>query len=321
MDNASSLKDTTSLLIEAGCKTKKYNETNGRGWEYEWIATENARLLANGACVGPDYRGYVVPEKGITKVYSTIEDQKVRAVDGKEGTLSIDFTLVMRWLDPNIKTNFSSDDQANGGIVLEKTQLELIWEPDLYIYNRRSFKSLDEWRSTKTLNILTSNEVAQIDSTDTTEKQNSKTAVEWRIEIKSTIYCNFDHASYPMDKQICNLTFGSSSFGAIFVLHDPNNIYHGEHIYYEAANFDMSFTFFDENLNNGRSTVGLRIEMDRLVSSFIMKYYLPCIAIVLVSGLSFAIPQTAIPGRIALLVTQFLTLINLSIYQMVCKSF
>ena len=119
-----------------------------------------------------------------------------------------------------------------------------------------------------------------------------------------------------MDKQMCNLTIGSSSFGAIFVLYDSNDTYHHEYTY-EAANFDMLITFFDQKLNTGRSTVGMSIEMSRLVNSFILKYYIPCVAIVLVSGLSFVIPLTSIPGRVALLVTQFLTLINLSIYQMV----
>ena len=38
---------------------------------------------------------------------------------------------------------------------------------------------------------------------------------------------------------------------------------------------------------------------------------------VLVSEIGFVVPITAIPGRVALLVTQFLTLVNLFIYQMV----
>ena len=45
-------------------------------------------------------------------------------------------------------------------------------------------------------------------------------------------------------------------------------------------------------------------------------YYIPSILIVLVSEIGFVVPVTAIPGRIGLLVTQFLTLINLFIHQM-----
>ena len=43
-------------------------------------------------------------------------------------------------------------------------------------------------------------------------------------------------------------------------------------------------------------------------------------AIVVVSFISFLVPLTAIPGRIALVVTQFLTLTNMFIHQMVSFS-
>ena len=117
---------------------------------------------------------------------------------------------------------------------------------------------------------------------------------------------------------MCGLKIGSRHFGPIFALHDPKGIYHGKDTY-ESDNFGMSITFFDEKLNSGHNTVGINIQMDRVVNEFILKYYIPCIAIVLVSGISFVIPITAIPGRVALLVTQFLTLTNLFMHQMVIQ--
>ena len=273
-------------------------------------------MIAKGVCVGPDYVNYFVPEKGITKVSTTIEDQKVRDVDAREGTVSVDLTLTMRWSDPNIKTNFSPRDKDNGGIVLSPDGITKIWTPDtdMYILNRKSFKFRDEWASVKSCTILTK-EFSQVDATRNIENQISGTTVEMIYEIKSTVYCDFDHSKYPMDKQMCNLTFGSGSFGAIFELYDQNNISRGV----TSSNFDMSITFFDKQLNHGNNTVGINIEMRRILNSFILKYYIPCIAIALVSALSFVIPITAIPGRVALLVTQFLTLINLFIYQMVSQ--
>ena len=103
---------------------------------------------------------------------------------------------------------------------------------------------------------------------------------------------------------------------AIFRLYDPNNTYH-QVSKYEAVCFDMEITFFDEGHADGKNTIGFHIKMERIIQPFIWKYYIPCIAIVLVSGLSFIIPLSAIPGRVALLVTQFLSLINLFIFQMV----
>ena len=70
-------------------------------------------------------------------------------------------------------------------------------------------------------------------------------------------------------------------------------------------------------IKDGSNTIGIKITMNHAITPFFVKYYLPCIAIVLVSMIGFAIPLNAIPGRVALLVTQFLTLTNLFIYEMV----
>ena len=135
--------------------------------------------------------------------------------------------------------------------------------------------------------------------------------------LRATVYCDFDISRYPIDDQTCNVSVGSHAFSAIFVL-DKNDQYHHPDKY-QAAGFDMSITFFDKNLDDGRNTVGLGIEMKRIMTPFIFKYYAPSMIIVLVSMISFVIPVTAIPGRVGLLVTLFLTLINLFINEMVSK--
>ena len=59
------------------------------------------------------------------------------------------------------------------------------------------------------------------------------------------------------------------------------------------------------------------IEMHRFLQPFFMHYYAPCILIILVTHASFIIPPDCIPGRVALLATQFLTLVNIFINQQV----
>ena len=301
-------------MIDAGCKQKEWDTSTWTYNKYHWIG--RGKLLEKGACIDADYVSDIVPEKGITKVYSTIEHEMVRDIDGKEGTMSVDFTLTMKWLDPNIKTNFSSEDRKNGRIVISPAAT--IWTPDLYILNRTSFKLRDEWDSLKTSAILTTDEFSQVDATKNTTTYRTKTTVEMRHEIKATVYCNFNHAAYPMDTQMCELRFGSGSFGAIFVLYDPNNTYHGN-VTYEAVNFVMSITFFDEKINHGKNTVGMKITMSRILNSFTLEYYIPCVAIVLVSAISFLIPEYP-EGRIGFLVTLVLTLISLMIYMMVSQN-
>ena len=300
-------------MIRAGCKRKDWQLVNNV-YKYRWIA--EGTLLANGVCIKTDYTKSVVPEKGRTKIFSTIENAKLRAIDAKAETVSIDFTLTIRWLDPNIKANFSIKDRINGGIALSTDAIAEIWTPDLYILNRRSFKIREEWASLKRATILTTNAFNTLDTTTNAKNPSTKTTVEMKFEIKSTVYCNFDHSAYPMDNQTCNLRFGSGSFGAIFSLYNPNNLPHDV----VSPDFKMSITFFDEKINHGNNTIGINIKMNRILNSFIFEYYIPCIAIALVSEISFVIPITAIPGRVALLVTLFLTLTNLFIHQMVSEN-
>ena len=74
------------------------------------------------------------------------------------------------------------------------------------------------------------------------------------------------------------------------------------------------------NVGHGISTkgkIGFDIRITRSLKPFILKYYIPCIAIVIMSQLSFLIPLDSLPGRVGLVVTQFLTLMSLFIQQMV----
>mgnify|MGYP003310776448 CR=1 FL=1 len=54
------------------------------------------KLLGKGVCIPIDYERGVVPEPGNIKVYTAIDRQRVRTVDDKDTTLSIDFTLTMK---------------------------------------------------------------------------------------------------------------------------------------------------------------------------------------------------------------------------------
>ena len=278
-----------------------------------WSST--GLLLARGACIFDDYQKHFPPEYGTTKVYSTIETQKVRDVDAKKKTLTIDFILTMRWLDSRIKTNFARRGNKNREIILGPAAVARLWSPDLHILNRKSFQIKDEWATLITTRLLTSKDIDHLEGRNS-GNQKSPT-VEMKYEVKTTVFCEgWSYIKYPMDSQTCDVKFGSASASSIFKLFDKPENKHSQNTY-DAVNFKMQILFFDQNHNDTSNHVGIKIKMTRLTISFILKYYAPCIAIVLVSEIGFVIPASAIPGRVSLLVTQFLTIINLFIYQMV----
>ncbi len=59
------------------------------------------------------------------------------------------------------------------------------------------------------------------------------------------------------------------------------------------------------------SHAGFKIKLNRKPTPYILNYYLPSALFVMVSWTSFVIPADAIPGRVALLVTTFLSLANI----------
>ena len=292
------------MVLEAGCRKKKWikNENTGLEDRYEWQA--GGSLLANGACIDERYEKHLVPEPGKTRVYSVINREKIRHVDSRKETISVDLVLTMRWFDPKIHTNANETKDTNSGLVLSPGAMRKIWTPDIAILNVTSFKIQEEWTSLRTSKIIPSNE--------------SEVNVEMTYGIKASVYCTFDHSKHPLDVQKCNMTLGSRSFGAIFVLASENDKHRGNETY-SASNFHVSSQLFDDKINFGNNTIGIAVTLNHFIRPFVIKYYLPSMAIVVVSLLGFAFPLSAIPGRVALLVTQFLTLTNLFIYEMVCK--
>ena len=144
------------MLVEAGCKEKDWKEyDDGYPFEYQWTAQNGSKLLAKGVCIDKGYQKHFVPEKGITKVHSTIEKQKLRDVDAKKQTLSIEFTLTLKWLDPQVRA--AEEELKNEEILSSPDSVDMIWTPDLHIWNR-SFSQPDDRISTISSKIRSSDE-------------------------------------------------------------------------------------------------------------------------------------------------------------------
>ena len=304
----------SELLLEAGCKKKQwvYNK-DGVDGGFNWIP--DGVLLQDGVCISSNYRKYIAPEQEKTIVNSTIEYQTVRNVDAKEQTLSFDLVLTLEWLDPNIRTSFDKRQEDSNGTILFPDAVNMIWTPDLYVWNRKKVMNTNGWISLIKSRILPSNTITEEEAETSMIKQPLKTRVEMKYEIQTTVYCKFQYSKYPMDSQNCSVKLGSSSNGAIFTLFDHSHNHHRTQRYYSVG-LIIEVMFFGKGNKEGNDAIGFHVQMTRLKQPYLMMYYVPCIAIVLVSELGFLVPLTA-DGSSSLLVTNLLTLVSLFIYQMV----
>ena len=301
------------LLIEAGCKGEKYDEFN-----YKWIETGIGMLLHPGACIPTSYDNNIEPTNGKTIVYTTIEKQSIRRVDDQEKTLSIDLRITMRWIDPLINTNFSKEDERNGGIALSSTNMGYIWRPTLWLYKEKMTGNLLPKMRIENAIVLANSFVKQ-NELDFRTNGSQDTIIEFTIERSCTFYCNFEFSDYPFDLHFCKLRFGSEKRnGVLFRLFDPTKKYHVNSSS-QTSHFVVTVAYADYEWIEDWINIGLDIHLVRLLKPFVMKYYFPCSAVVFIAQLSFIIPLSAIPGRVSLLVTLFLTLINVFIKEMVSK--
>ena len=281
-------------------KWKHWGEPYGCERGYVAVNIENQKPV-KGACVPIGYDTNQRPNpSSITKVYTSFNRLKILNVEEKDKTFTIEVKTSSIWADPRIKTTLKNN---NSYIKLTPdVDIPKVWIPLSIPNNVKMFKStLDPFLYTE-LRFFFDKRISP-----------SSTLLNLTIEYRLTIYCDFDFQMFPFDTHSCNFLNTILDSDKIQVqLYDPSNHSLHSRKNYNTAGFDVSIDFC--NYTNG---IGFEIQLKRLKLSYLLQYYLPCFSIVMISFISFIVPLSAIPGRIGLTVTQFLTLTNVFIHQLV----
>lgn len=293
--------------------------TKTEKWKKETI--ENAgcpfvspnQMLVKHVCLMPYYQideGPFEADYEVTLVNIELDEVSVLETVEKKNKLTIKISQYLQWREPRIKVNFS---ESNANLIkLSSKNFVQIWQPniDLSSNNLLDWESLHQPKLFKEIVVLNEDE----------ESDNNTALLRALKDWRATIYCNFDFASFPFDTHVCDFQQESDN-DLTLLFYSTKNITNMNHdasvfnIYISLVGvFDNADTSF---YPEGSDTIGFNVTLKRILSPYIFKYYLPTAAIVVVSQISFTIPVSAIPGRVALVVTQFLTLTNIFIYQMV----
>ena len=263
------------------------------------LLCRNGTLLSSFVCIPGGYIKGEAP-RGPTIVSTKIEINNIREVNDKKMRITIDFYQELSWRDNRLKTVIP----PNGSTVLNNNLINHIWKPDLWIKNLFDFKIHGVLEPTSGFTI----------KDETIDKQRS-TVINYNMEAQATIYCNFNFLKYPMDTQFCEFIIDAAYpqpdiVRVIFKL----GLFGVTNNNFNLDDFAINVTFKNETGQTGIYSI---IKLERQVLPFIIRYYLPCIAIITVSLMNFLISVDSIPARTALLVTQFLTLTNILIAQQV----
>jgi hypothetical protein len=131
-----------------------------------------------------------------------------------------------------------------------------------------------------------------------------------------TVFCPMDFGNYPRDSHTCPFLIGSRSSDdddAFKVLRPRLT---KRYFALNALSFHVTFSEFAvikrEFLGGNYSAAGFNVHLMRLTTPFLLDVYMPSAILVTASWISFAIPVENVPGRMSLLVTVLLMLLNIS---------
>ena len=286
------------------------------------------QFLARHVCILPGYQAHEIPtiENGPAQIVVNLFSAVLLEVKERENRLTLKMSQFLQWFDPRIRLSKHKKPDKMGIVWLSQKNIDRIWHPDLDMYT----ENLEEWKSLHEPNVYRKLVVLTNPNSKTTEKpkakmesdnfnvndtenllsQDTMTQLGGLKAWKATIRCVFDFSSYPFDTQRCKfIQFGNEGM-ELTCKPAGNRMEWKQKIggrYVEIA---------DVGKHNNDS-IGFDIILERAVEPYLYRYYIPSMAIVFVSQISFIIPLNAIPGRVALVATQFLTLVNIFIHQIV----
>ena len=265
------------------------------------------------ACLPDAYSKFDLPTTGVVVIYVTIDIDEVLRINDKDYSITFSCYFNVKWTDPRIHINEEfGREQAGPGVnvtgnpdIQVPMNLEFVkdlWLPNIFIYNLKTYKVIDVLNKLAGLWI----------GADKTVLYSQATHI--------TFICPMRFDKFPLDTQRCQFQVGSYSYD------DTKMIFITEHAGYQApkvANkIALDYAIAIRNLHpadavflggslGNFSLAGFEMELHRFVSTYIITYYLPSGLFVIVSWISFLIPMDVIPGRMALLVTLFLVLVNI----------
>ena len=158
---------------------------------------------------------------------------------------------------------------------------------------------------------------------------------EWSTESHAEIKCGMDFTMYPFDTQICpfviiadkNLTYQEiiSKFQKMSLLltrYDffwqefSTNAVLADRTRNEKFDIYLDNTiegkFYNQDTNETYSQTGFNLIFERSATKYFVNVFIPTSLLTIASFIGFLIPVEVVPGRMTLLVTIFLMLVNVS---------
>jgi len=264
-------------------------------------------------CLPANYSSMDLPlpkEANLIQIEIHISD--VLVIDDRDFSITYSLYFNVQWREPrlHINSDFFQDrmEAPTTDDTLTPVDLNLIkdlWVPNVFIYNLKTFKVIDVLSRLAGLWVSPNKDVMYSQAS------------------QITFICPMIFNYFPLDTQVCKFQVGSYSYNMEKMIFAVSQLGYA-HTSSKSTDrsivldYDIQISPLEEDdkvfvggpLGN-YSLAGFEMILKRHVSHYIITYYLPSGLFVVVSWISFLVPPDVIPGRMALLVTLFLVLVNI----------
>ena len=227
----------------------------------------------------------------------------VKEVNDKKQTIGISMYFGLKWKEPRLVINDSASDWNDTKFGLPDTVdiapevLKNLWNPDLEIYG------MEEYDSKSALKAMSSIKI------------NKNRNIEYSARVDISISCKMDFDKYPLDEQRCPFRIGSyysaeDTVNCTSVYEFDDDRQRSLQYYLKVEPLPEDYRIF---VYEGKryAVCGVHLVLDRTREQIFFQVYLTSTMFVVVSWVSFIIKPDVVPGRMGVLVTIFLVLINI----------
>ena len=262
------------------------------------------------ACLPDEYSKFDFPSNN--EITISIEISEVVNINEKDFSITFACYLNVQWEENRLRLSSEfGKEQAGPGInatmnpnIYVPINLELIkdiWLPNIFIYNLKTYKEITVLDKLAGLWISADKNILYSQATHI------------------TFICPMRFDNFPMDTQVCKFQVGSYSYNDnVMRFRTEKTGYLSPTGNSLELDYDIKIgelkpedTFYSAASLGNFSLAGFEMVLHRHVSGYIITFYLPSGLFVIVSWISFLIPFDVIPGRMTLLVTLFLVLVNI----------
>ena len=295
----------TKLKSEYGCNPPdewnllKYNSKNG---------------FVRDVCISRSYQISEPPNVGQpTPIAFAYSKNRVLNINEREKSITLMIETHIAWEDSRIRAKANRLKPPIQLPAISKTKQD-IWFPLKFptIENVKEIRSLLDPIIAEDVYLYLGKDVNRLIHEEKFPQNSTIIGASpiWKLQF----FCPFHFDRYPFDQQDCSFKLKIKDIDITLLNFSATREVEDYELKLESKSYKPTY---DELHQRHVTAIGMSIKMKRKMTPHIYRYYLPCGIIVFMSFFSLMIPLTAIPGRVSMVVTLFLTITNIFIHHMV----